>query len=296
MPKIRFRFCVKLRVKPKGKGGIIVSAIKNIRKKLVPPGPVIDFHVHPWSSVGVRLADTPEDNARCFLQAADDAGISRMVVHDVGSSSLPSPAPADLTRINDLLLRVCSVDPARFIPFAYLNPGYPEESLRELDRCIGNGMRGIKLWIGRRINHAGGLLIARRAAELGIPIVQHCSDRPGGNLPGETSPADAVELAAICPEVKLVLAHLNNIGLRGIEVIRPYKNILVDTSGGDPLAGFVRAAIDRLGVARVVFGSDMPCRCFGSQLGKVLNGSLTPEEVEKVLRLNAEALPRACPD
>ncbi len=264
--------------------------IVSIRKKLAPPCPVIDFHVHPWSAVGVRLAATPEDNARCFLQAADAAGISRMVAHDVGNDNLPSPTPADLTRINDLLLRVCAVDPARFIPFAYLNPAFPDGSLRELDRCIGHGMRGIKLWIGRRINHAGGLLIARRAAELGLPIVQHCSDRPGGNLPGETAPADAAELAAICPEVKLVLAHLNNIGLRGIEIIRPHANILVDTSGGDPLVGFVRAAVDRLGAERVLFGSDMPCRCFGSQLGKVLNGSLTPPEMEHVLHLNAEAL------
>ncbi len=264
--------------------------MSDIRKKLEPPCPVIDFHVHPWSAVGVRLGATPEDNARFLLQAADAAGISQMVAHDVGSANLSDPSPADLTRINDLLLRACAVDPARFIPFAYLNPAYPDESLRELDRCVSNGMRGIKLWIGRRINHAGGLVIARRAAELGIPIVQHCSDRPGGNLPGETSPADAAELAAICPDVKLVLAHLNNIGLRGIEIIRPYQNIRVDTSGGDPLAGFVRAAIDRLGAERVVFGSDMPCRCFGSQLGKVLNGSLAPAEQEQILRLNAMSL------
>ena len=137
-----------------------------------------------------------------------------MVVHDVGIDHQANPAPKDLTQINDLLLRVCSVNPDRFIPFAYLNPGYPEESLRELDRCVAHGMRGIKLWIGRRINYAGAILIARRAAELRLPIVQHCSDRPGGNLPGETSPADAAELAGLCPEVTIVLAHLNNIGLR----------------------------------------------------------------------------------
>ncbi len=261
--------------------------ISDMRKKLAPPGPVIDIHVHPWSSVGVKLADTPEANARLFLQAADAAGISKMVVHDVGADHLSDPAPADLTCINDLLLRVCAVSPDRFIPFAYLNPGCPDESLRELDRCLGHGMRGIKLWIGRRINHAGGLLIVRRAAELRLPIVQHCSDRPGGNLPGETSPADAAELAALCHEVTIVLAHLNNIGIRGLEIIRPYANILVDTSGGDPMAGFVRTAIDRLGASRVVFGSDMPCRCFGSQLGKVLNGGLTPSETEQVLYLNA---------
>lgn len=265
--------------------------ISDLRKKLAPPGPVIDFHVHPWSSVGVRLADTPEGNAQFYLQAADAAGITAMVVHDVGGAGA-NPAPADLVRINDLLLRVCAVSPDRFIPFAYLNPGYPQESLRELDRCVGNGMRGIKLWIARKLNHAGALLIARRAAELHLPIAQHCSDRPGGNLPGETAPADAAELAAICPETVIVLAHLNNIGLRGLEIVRPYKNILVDTSGGDPLAGFVRAAIDRLGVDRVVFGSDMPCRSFGSQLGKVLNGALTPAEMASVLHLNAAGLLR----
>lgn len=264
--------------------------ISDMRKKLAPPCPVIDIHVHPWSNVGCKLAENPEANAARFIRAADAAGITQMVVHDVGSDNLPNPMPADLTRINDLLLRVCSVSPGRFIPFAYLNPGFPEESLRELDRCVGNGMRGIKFWIARRINHAGALLIARRAVELRLPIVQHCSDRPGGNLPGETASADAAELAALCPDVMLILAHLNNIGLRGIEVIRPYKNILVDTSGGDPLAGFVRAAIDRLGVNRVLFGSDMPCRAFGSQLGKVLNGTLTPVETEKVLHLNAAGI------
>ncbi len=264
--------------------------ISELRQKLRPPCPVIDFHVHPWSGVGVIMAETPEANARLFLQAADAAGITQMVVHDVGIDHQANPAPKDLTQINDLLLRVCSVNPDRFIPFAYLNPGYPEESVRELDRCVAHGMRGIKLWIGRRINHAGAILIARRAAELRLPIVQHCSDRPGGNLPGETSPADAAELAGLCPEVTIVLAHLNNIGLRGIEVIRPYSNILVDTSGGDPLAGFVRTAIDRLGVSRVVFGSDMPCRCFGGQLGKALNGDLSLDEMADVLHRNAERL------
>ena len=66
----------------------------------------------------MKLADTPEDNAKRFLQAADAAGISKMVVHDVGADHLSDPAPADLTRINDLLLRVCAVSPNRFIPFA----------------------------------------------------------------------------------------------------------------------------------------------------------------------------------
>ncbi len=269
-----------------------MTSFKEIREKLNPPCPVIDAHVHLWSNVGGPIADTPENNARLTLQAADVAGISQMIVCDVGMRPVPSPAPAMLTQINDLLLRACSVAPERFIPFAYLNPAYPFESLKELDRCLEYGMRGIKLWIGRRINHAGGLIIARRAAELKLPILQHCSDRPGGNAPGETSPADAAELAALCPDATIILAHLNNLGLRGLEIVRSHANILVDTSGGDPLAGFVRAAIDRLGVERVLFGSDAPCRNFGTQLGKVLNGSISLAEAEQVLCRNAKRILR----
>lgn len=47
----------------------------DIRKKLLPREPASDFHVYPWSHIGVQLADTPEDNARRFLQAADAVGI-----------------------------------------------------------------------------------------------------------------------------------------------------------------------------------------------------------------------------
>ena len=70
----------------------------------------------------MKLADTPEANAQRFLQVADAAGISKMVVHDVGADHLSDPAPADLTRINDLLLRVCAVSPPTAI-FAFAKAG-----------------------------------------------------------------------------------------------------------------------------------------------------------------------------
>ncbi|HOJ20752.1 MAG TPA: amidohydrolase family protein, partial [Armatimonadota bacterium] len=65
---------------------------------------------------------------------------------------------------------------------------------------------------------------------------------------------------------------------------------LVDTSGGDPEAGVVEYAVRQLGAERVLFGSDVPGRSYGVQLGKVLGAQLTPEQRDLILFGNAERI------
>ncbi|MCP3966045.1 MAG: amidohydrolase [Lentisphaerae bacterium] len=262
--------------------------IQQIRENIKPPCDVIDIHMHPWWSHGHLYSSTFKKCAEVHLHAADIAGITKMVVFDVEDDDNKNPSPQRLIDINDNLMKIVEFAPERFIPFAYLNPAYPYESLKELDRCLEFGMKGIKLWCGRRAGNAGTLIIAKRAAELGLPIIQHCAEKPFGNLQGESYPEDAAELAEVCPEVNLILAHLTNIGLRGIEEIKNYPNISIDISGGDPLFGFTRIAIDKLGADRIFFGTDVSVRGYGSQLSKVLNAELTLEEKEKILHLNAK--------
>jgi predicted TIM-barrel fold metal-dependent hydrolase len=57
--------------------------------------------------------------------------------------------------------------------------------------------------------------------------------------------------------------------------VRPHKNILVETSGFDPTAGFIEMAVRELGAERIVFGSHFPGRSIGTQLGKTLSAKLS---------------------
>src|SRR5439155_16058795 len=98
------------------------------------------------------------------------------------------------------------------------------------------------------------------------------------------------ELARRHPRARIVMAHLNGAGLRGIEQIAECPNIVVDTSGGDPESRIVETAVAVLGPQRVVFGSDAPIRHFMVTLGKVLGGELPDPVKQDILWNNAARL------
>ncbi len=58
--------------------------------------------------------------------------------------------------------------------------------------------------------------------------------------------------------------------------------MVVETAGSDPTTGFVEMAVRELGAERVVYGSDVPGRSFGSQLAKV-TGADVPEAAKQLI-------------
>lgn len=151
-------------------------------------------------------------------------------------------------------------------------------------------MSGIKLWVARRATDPGLDPILERAVALRVPVLQHAWIKTTGNLVGESFPADVADLAKRHPEARIVMAHLNGHGLRGIEDVADCPNIFVDTSGGDPESGFVEIAVASLGPERVVYGSDAPIRHFGVQLGKTLGTDLPAQVKRDVLWNNTARL------
>jgi predicted TIM-barrel fold metal-dependent hydrolase len=53
---------------------------------------------------------------------------------------------------------------------------------------------------------------------------------------------------------------------------------MVDTAGSDPTSGFVEMAVREVGAKRILYGSDIGGRSFGSQLAKVMGADLTDDE------------------
>jgi predicted TIM-barrel fold metal-dependent hydrolase len=255
---------------------------------------VIDVHVHPFP---VRNGpQTPRAAADALLAAADRAGVTRLVLSNLGGGWNTSPPPADFRAANDNGLRVRDLAPDRFLSFCYVNPAHPEESLAELDRCIGReGMVGVKLWVALKASDPRVARIAERAVALDVPVLQHVWNKAGGNEPGESSPDDVAALSRTVPHCRLIMGHLNGGGLRGIEAVADLPGVSVETGGSDPESGIVAAAVRRLGTRRVIFGSDAKGRHFGTQLAKVTGDGLSEKAQRRILWDNLARLlpPRA---
>jgi hypothetical protein len=181
--------------------------------------------------------------------------------------------------------------PDRGFGFVYLNPNHLEFSLKEFDRCVANGpMVGVKLWTARRCNAPELDPIVRKAAEHKCVIYQHTWFKTDGNGDGESRPADMVELAARHPKVPLILGHTGGNWEHGIRMIRASRNVSIDIAGSDPCAGFVEMALRELGPERIIYGSDVGGRSFGSQLAKVYGADVPPVVKRCILRENLRGM------
>jgi predicted TIM-barrel fold metal-dependent hydrolase len=264
-----------------------------LRAMLRPPGPVIDVHCHPLPGPG-RDA-TPREAADFLIAHADRAGVTKMVLMNIGRSWVREPDPATFRKDNDESLQIRDVAPDRFVSFCYVNPAFPDEAIAELDRCVGrHGMVGIKLWVAVRARDPRVRAIAEHAVKLDVPMLQHVWIKAGGNFPGESTPSDVAELARAVPHARIIMGHLNGAGLKGIEAVAAYPNVVVETGGSEPERGIVEAAVRSLGSRRVVFGSDVPGRHFSTQLGKVLGAELAEVTKRRILWDNlVRLLPRS---
>ena len=241
------------------------------------PCAVWDVHVHL-----AGLNGTVAQRVARLLRHAQRVGVEKIVLH-MGTTLTSHPKPEEFRRHNDEVLEAISVAPERVMGFVYLNPQYQQESLAELDRCVRDGpMLGVKLWIAMACSRPELDPIARRCAELEVPILQHTFFRAGGNLPDESTPADLAALASRHPQTRFICAHTGVDWERGVRAIRATKNVYAEVSGSDPTAGIVEMAVRELGPQRVLYGSDAPGRSFASQLAKV-QGADIPESSKRLI-------------
>ena len=254
-----------------------------------------DLHAHLTAR-----GSTPEEVMELLVRTADRVGIERICVY-MGMSFKLTPTPEELRRQNDQVLRAIARFPDRAFGFVYLNPNYLEVSLEELNRCVAEGpMVGVKLWVATRASSPKLDPIVERAAELDAVIFQHTWDKlggdpaqsGGGNLPGESTVQDLVELATRYPDYPFVMGHAGGDWQRGVRAVRAHENILVGVAGGDPERGMVEMAVRELGAERVLYGSDVAGRSFGSQLAKVYGARISEEERELIFSGNLRRLMR----
>jgi uncharacterized protein len=247
-----------------------------------------DVHCHVTTP-----GPTPPARMEALVRIADRVGVERMCI----CMSAPwqyEPTPEQFRRSNDDVLAILKEWGSRAYGLVYLNPQHLRESLDELERCVADGpMVGVKLWVGMRCNRAELDPIVQRAKALDALILQHTwiKQRGKGNLPGESTPSDLVELSARHPGMPFVCGHTGGGDWAlGIRAIRGRPEIHADLSGGDPVYGEVEMAVRELGASRVLFGSDVAGRSFASQIGKVLGADIALQDKQAILRENLRRL------
>jgi len=241
---------------------------------------IADSHVHI-----TRVNETDG-----LISSASRSGIRPLLICSLGVGGYMSyPTVEEFIAANNSVLEAIERFPDEVRGICYVSPQHPEESLAEIDRCIANGpMIGIKLWVAAKASSPSVEPMARRAVELGVPILQHAWNKVTGNMEDESTPADVAVLARKFPQLRIHMAHLYGAGFRGIADIAPYPNIYVDTGGGEPEAGILEYAVREIGAERILFGSDAPGRGFGVQLGKVTGANISEDAREMILWENTK--------
>ncbi len=248
--------------------------------------PIWDSHCHLSSVPG----KTPEEKINRFLSVSGLMGIERVVIF-MGWPFAIDPSPEVLKKQNDQVLRAMKVNPDRVFGYVYVNPNHVDASLDEMDRCFQEkGMVGIKLWVASRCDESALAPILRKAEKYNAVVFQHTWIKTTGNLKGESTPLQLIDLAKKFPETKIICGHAGGVWEMGIRAIRPYPNIYVETAGFAPTAGFLEMAVRELGPERIIYGSDAGGRSFASQISKVLGANISDTDKKQIFKDNYKKL------
>lgn len=251
-------------------------------------------HSHPGADGSSRLIADVERS----LPAIREWNIEKLCYFShVGLGTTGDPTFEELARTQpDALLKPLERWPDLLLGMIQLNANDVQGSLDAINRWIADGpMLGVYFPGGGRgaltCTHPNYHPLIERIAELRAVVMQHTWYKTGGKQgPGESTPAELAELARKFPEQKFLCAHAGGEWEQGIRAVQNVPNLLIETSGFDPTAGFIEMGVRELGAQRVVFGSHLPSRSLATELGKVVGAKITEEEKRLILRENYRAL------
>lgn len=227
-------------------------------------------------------------------------GIERCLSLDIGGSrrDLLGDSPNE-----EIQRRILLEQKDRISGMVRVDPTDPEGSRRQIEKWIRNGpCVGVKYYGGNK----GGIVAGHANNDRIIPLVRELNGliyihtwmkiggtprRPGGgNLPGESTPMDVVELAQRYPDVNFICGHSGGDWELGVRVVRPQKNVLLEFAGSDSHSGSVDLAVRELGADRIVWGGHGPSRSYATELSKVLDADITPAQRMQIFGGNLRRL------
>jgi uncharacterized protein len=201
---------------------------------------LVDAHTH--------LGGNDPDGWRCTpaeLTGALKLAGGRAVV-------FPLMERAGYRAANDAVLAAASASEGRLVPFCRVNPH--TEPVRELERCLAAGARGVKLHPRAErfdLRHPGVAAVFAAAAERRLPVTVHAGFGIG------SLGRDALALGERYPQAPLILAHLGVTDLAWIwRRLGDHLSLFFDTAWWNPADHLALFAYVPPG--RILLGSDAP--------------------------------------
>jgi uncharacterized protein len=242
----------------------------------------IDCHMH----VNGRQPRWGWDDDRRVIEAADRLQIDRLCCSIPLTQGMPEMAA--VRAANDELLEVMRRFPDRILGYCFVVPGY-RQSLDEIDRCLEQGMIGIKLYNQYKLWDPAVHPVIEKAIAARVPILEHAgyptTAAEWARQPNLSHAGDFVRAARMFPEAMLIEGHLGGGGdwEWAVQQLRDAPSVYLDTSGSVIDEGMVELAAGELGVDRLLFGTDMTME---GGVGKVAGARLTAAAKERIFWRN----------
>ena len=225
--------------------------------------PLVDAHAHFYHADTGRADWERVNGAR--LRAGDRIGVTYHVASVLGSYGHTSPtyfpSPDDASLGNDAMAALAAREPERVRWYVTVNPNHTQHARDEIARGVERGAIGIKLLASRRADDPLLDPICELAAEHALPILHHIWQHRTREWPNQeiSDGADLARLAARHPRVSFILAHLGGGGdwAHTLAALREVPNIYPDLSGSGVDRGMLDAAVEYLGVRRLLWASDL---------------------------------------
>ena len=275
---------------------------------------IIDFHTHIVPPKVKQNRDEYARRCRSFasiysdpkaklataeeiIAAMDKDGVDVSVVLNYGWSTLSLCA-----EVNDYILESVSRYPKRLVGFCSVVPSEDESALKEVERCIKNGARGIgELRLDDHLlkKHSPAVLqpIIDIIIKNNLILLTHASEPVGHQYSGKgtATPDLLYTLITAFPDLKLVCAHWGG-GLPFYalmpEVKNALKNVYFDTAASPFLyTPQVYSQVAQLvGADKILFGSDFPLIPQRRFLKEIAALDLPEDAKNKILAGNAKKL------
>jgi predicted TIM-barrel fold metal-dependent hydrolase len=259
-------------------------------------GPVIDAHTHPMLGLNDQIVATPHppEAYRSLVSFTRVVRAAALTIAPVGD--------LDATRArNDGVLRLAKESGGFFYPVCSVHPADGAAALEELDRVALAGAAWLKLHPNTQDFDVADPSVAdvvKRATEHQLPVLFDAWSPWDANQPGKF-----INLAMAVPESRLILAHAHGPGFPQLlvyDIIARYpwwrRRVWIDISAfgpllaGSPFAEQFTWVLRKIGIDRVVFGSDYPLEDPLAAIRAVAALGFTDVEQAAILHDNAAAL------
>ena len=251
---------------------------------------IIDFHTHPFGDNGYNICSHTEYCNMSFERTRlmmERLGIRRICGSVISNDDKRAYA-SEWDRIkdwNDRALELGARYGDFYIPGFHVHPDYPDQSMAEIDRMAGLGVR----LLGELVPYKNGY--SKYCTDKMNAIVDYAVSR-GMIISLHTMDDDDLDSFVLAhKDATIVAAHPGEYPgfMRHLKRMKMSEGYHLDISGyGLFRHGMLRRAIDEGGLERILFGSDFPTCSVGMYLGGVVLDELISEDEKRaILRENA---------